>query len=375
MTPQRTFLEFFAGGGMARVGLGPRWRCLFANDADPAKCASYRANFGDGDLVEKDVAAVSVAEIPGGRADLAWASFPCQDISLAGARAGLRGQRSAAFFAFWSLIKDLAREDRAPKTIVIENVPGLLTSNAGADFAVIVQLLAETGYRTSALVIDARHFVPQSRARLFIFGMGAQARPVFRERPQPDAFTPNALLAAVDDLAPSYAWSWRWLAARPETRRNADLCDIIDAAAPEWRADLGEKARAQMSERGRAALDAALDARETKIGAAFRRIRREGGERVQRLEARFDGLAGCLRTPAGGSSRQMLLLVDRGAVKARLLNAREAARLMGLPDDYRLPASETAALKLCGDGVAAPVVAWIAANIIEPAVGDEAVAA
>ncbi|HXI88300.1 MAG TPA: DNA cytosine methyltransferase, partial [Parvularculaceae bacterium] len=129
------------------------------------------------------------------------------------------------------------------------------------------------------------------------------------------------------------------------------------------------------SARGRAALDELTAAGAPKIGAAFRRIREEKGQRVQRLEARFDGLAGCLRTPAGGSSRQLLLLVEGGTVRARLLEAREAARLMGLPEDYRLPKGETAALKLCGDGVAVPVVSWIATNILEPALAAKADAA
>lgn len=83
-----TFLEFFAGGGMARAGLGPGWRCLFANDIDPVKCAAYRANFGGDDLVEQSIAALELEDLPQQRADLAWASFPCQDLSLAGARAG-----------------------------------------------------------------------------------------------------------------------------------------------------------------------------------------------------------------------------------------------------------------------------------------------
>jgi DNA (cytosine-5)-methyltransferase 1 len=88
--------------------------------------------------------------------------------------------------------------------------------------------------------------------------------------------------------------------------------------------------------------------------------------KVQRAEVRFDGLAGCLRTPAGGSSRQTLLVLDDGRVRSRLLSAREAARLMGLPDDYPLPDSQTAALHLLGDGVAAPVVRFIAEHVLAP---------
>ncbi|MFN5617482.1 MAG: DNA cytosine methyltransferase, partial [Brevundimonas sp.] len=94
-----------------------------------------------------------------------------------------------------------------------------------------------------------------------------------------------------------------------------------------------------------------------------------GGGRVQRAEVRFDGIAGCLRTPAGGSSRQTLLVIDRGEVRSRLLTPRETARLMGLDDDYVLPDSDTDAYHLTGDGVPAPVVAWLARTLFEPLLG------
>ena len=96
--------EFFAGGGMARIGLGEGWACAFANDFDPVKAATWRANFGEANhFREGDVWALDARDLPG-RADLAWASSPCQDFSLAGGRAGLKGGRSSAFFGFWRLI-------------------------------------------------------------------------------------------------------------------------------------------------------------------------------------------------------------------------------------------------------------------------------
>ncbi len=140
------FYEFFAGGGMARLGLGPRWTCAFANDFDAVKAATYRANFADaaGHLHVGDVWQVSPDDLPG-RADLAWASSPCQDFSLAGGRAGLAGGRSSAFFGFWRLMEALDDEARAPRVVVIENVSGLLTSHGGADFAPLGAALAGRG--------------------------------------------------------------------------------------------------------------------------------------------------------------------------------------------------------------------------------------
>jgi DNA (cytosine-5)-methyltransferase 1 len=87
-----------------------------------------------------------------------------------------------------------------------------------------------------------------------------------------------------------------------------------------------------------------------------------------RAEARFDGLAGCLRTPAGGSSRQFVVFAGQGEVTARLMTARESARLMGLDDGYRLPTGTTRALHLVGDGVVVPVVRWLTEHLLTPLV-------
>ena len=148
------FYEFFAGGGMARAGLGSQWSCLFANDFDAKKGAAYTANWGAEELVVRDVAALSTRDIPEG-ADLAWASFPCQDLSLAGAGAGLKGERSGTFWSFWQLLTRLDNEQRAPKIVVLENVCGALWSHDGKDFAAIGEALVRGGYRFGAVVVDA----------------------------------------------------------------------------------------------------------------------------------------------------------------------------------------------------------------------------
>jgi DNA (cytosine-5)-methyltransferase 1 len=122
----------------------------------------------------------------------------------------------------------------------------------------------------------------------------------------------------------------------------------------------------------RARLDARAQRDERSVGAVFRRMRTEAGRRVQRAEVRFDGLAGCLRTPRGGSSRQVICVVEPGRVRTRLLTPREAARLMGAPESYRLPAAATTALQVMGDGVAVPVVRWLAAGLLEPLLRGEA---
>ena len=353
-----TFYEFFAGGGMARLGLGAGWDCLFANDFDPMKAAAYRANFGEDDLRHGDVWKLHPHDLPG-RADLAWASSPCQDLSLAGARAGLSGGRSSAFFGFWWLMEALGGQDRAPRVIVIENVSGLFTSHGGRDFEAVCAALAGAGYRFGALEIDASAYLPQSRTRCVIIATLADPGALAGGR------SPSRAVREARDRLPSplrARWvDWR-LVAPP--RRNQTLAAILepdDAVA--WRSDAETAALVELMDGlHRRRLDAALASGERQVGAVFRRMR----QGRQRAEARFDGLAGCLRTPGGGSSRQFILVTEGGQVRSRLLTPRESARLMGLPDSYRLPTSITAGLHLAGDGVVVPMVRHLAAEILEP---------
>lgn len=361
-----TFYEFFAGGGMAKLGLGDAWRCLFANDFDRGKAATYRLNFEDAEdhLHVGDVWALGTGDLPG-RADLAWASSPCQDFSLAGGRAGLAGGRSSAFFGFWRLIEGLATEGRAPRTVVIENVSGLLTSHGGRDFASLGRVLAEQGYRFGALEIDAAAFLPQSRPRVFVIAtQEAPAAGLVGDSP----FHTRAVRAAAEALPADLAERWIWWRLGAPPTRNADLSTVLESDSqvawhPPERTDRWLSLMAPLH---RARLEAAAARGDRAVGAIYRRMRIERGRRVQRAEVRFDGMAGCLRTPRGGSSRQVIVVVEDGRVRTRLLSPREAARLMGLPDSYRLPPAATAALHVTGDGVAAPVVRWLAEGLLQP---------
>jgi DNA (cytosine-5)-methyltransferase 1 len=370
-----TFYEFFAGGGMARLGLGAGWACAFANDFDAAKAATYAANFADAPdhLRQGDVWKLSPSDLPG-RADLAWASSPCQDFSLAGARAGLAGGRSSAFFGFWRLVEGLAAEGRAPRTIVIENVSGLLTSHGGADFAALGQALADQGYSFGALEIDAAAFLPQSRPRVFVIATRTAAP---AHLTGDSALRTRAMQTAIARLPADLRARWiDWRLPAPPAR-NADLASVLEADdAVTWHTPERTAAwLAMLSPLHRARLATAQGGGERVVGAVYRRIRVENDIKVQRAEVRFDGLAGCLRTPRGGSSRQVIVCVDGDRVRTRLLSPREAARLMGLPDSYRLPKAATAALHVAGDGVAVPVVRWLAAHLLGPLLGAEQVIA
>ena len=366
-----TFYEFFAGGGMARAGLGASWRCLFANDISQKKAAAYRANFGGDDLVVGDVHDVPVAMISG-RADLAWGSFPCQELSLAGSGAGLAGARSGAFFGFMRAVAALRDEGRAPKLLALENVCGALTSRGGSDFAAIGAALSDAGYRFGALVVDAALFVPQSRPRLFIVAIDRDASindGLTADGPD-GPWNPRALLAAQAGLDADARAAWIWWRLEPPRLDVPPLSALIDGT-PEgvrWH-DAAETAAliTLMAPLHRRRLEAFAASGERRVGAVYKRVRPDGaGGKVQRAEIRFDGLAGCLRTPSGGSSRQTIVEVDAGRIRSRLISPREAARLMGLDDAYRLPDRYNDAYRLAGDGVAVPVVRFLADRLFEP---------
>ena len=372
---ERSYYEFFAGAGMARIGLGPSWRCLFANDFDPVKNATYRANFGGApELKTCDVARLTTADLPG-HADLCWGSPPCQDVSLAGDRAGLNGSRSGAFWPFWRLMLGLRAEGRAPNMIVIENVTGLLTSHEGADFAAIYEALADGGYNVGAVVVDAELFVPQSRERMFIVGVDkAIAIPADLVADGPGLpFYPPALVSALRRQRVQPIW-WR-LPIPP--KRNTVFADLIEdnpIGVPPSSSDNPAELIAMMAPQHLAKVEAAKRAGRRMVGSLSKRMRPApggedvAGQRVQRAEVRFDDIAGCLRVPSGGSSRQTIMIVEGDRIRTRLLSAREAARLMGLPDDYLLPRQYNDAYGLCGDGVAVPAVSFLERHLITPGI-------
>ena len=163
------FLEFFAGGGMARAGLARNWESVWANDFCEDKALVYQCNWGVKEMRVGDVANVQLDSLPD--ADMAWGSFPCQDLSLAGDQSGIGSRldddkertRSGTFWPFWRLVSQ-----KHPPLVVLENVVGALTSNDGADLRAITGALCADGYRFGALVMDAQAWVPQSRPRLFI---------------------------------------------------------------------------------------------------------------------------------------------------------------------------------------------------------------
>jgi DNA (cytosine-5)-methyltransferase 1 len=370
-----SFYEFFAGGGMARAGLGADWTCLFANDFDAKKGKTYRDNYPDENVLRVgDVRAIKASDIPG-QADLVWGSFPCQDLSLAGGGAGLKGERSGTFYPFWDIVKGLVAEGRGPKLVALENVLGTLTSHSGRDFEAICRTFTDAGYWYGALVINASLFVPQSRPRLFIVGVRADVEidPVLLT-PEPVApFHTAALQRAFARVGRAAQRKMIWWNVPAPPRRNGTFAELIEEnpTSVSWHSDnerdlLIEK----MSSINKAKLEAAKHAGRRMVGCVYKRTRvNERGVKVQRAEVRFDDVAGCLRTPAGGSSRQVIIVVDGKKVRSRLISSKETARLMGLDEEYILPDNYNEAYHLTGDGVAVHVVRHLAEQLFEPLLG------
>ena len=361
----QTVAEFFAGIGLVRLGLeAGGWNVVFANDIDPEKEEMYSANFEgpDGHLVRGDVHDLHAEQIP--TVTLATASFPCNDLSLAGAMRGLNGKHSSAFWGFISVIERM--RERKPPIIMLENVTGWLRSAGGEDFAQCLLALNRLGYACDAFAIDAVSFVPQSRPRLFVIGrlgtdhtsvpalIGSHARP-------------QGLVSFIL-RHPDIRWHIRPLPSLPaRTVQLEDILEDLPDDSPEWWSD--QRASYflnQMSERHSETAHRMIAADKYSYGAAFRRVRH--GKSM--AELRVDGLAGCLRTPRGGSGRQILLKAGHGRYFVRLFTPRECARLQGAPDTYRIGVPQNQALMGFGDAVCVPVIEWIAEHYLNSLVTE-----
>jgi DNA (cytosine-5)-methyltransferase 1 len=362
--------EFFAGIGLVRIGLERAgFATVWANDLDPSKKQMYRGHFDheDDHYYSGDIASVDSDRMPD--VDMAWASFPCIDVSLAGWRRGLSGSHTGTFWHFVRVLADLKAADRLPPVVALENVSGLATSHGGKDLTDAVKALNEVGYSIDILAIDARHFVPQSRPRLFL--VGALNPPQVRAT-EPSALRPARLdrffrdttltthCAELPDPGPMLATG---LAAYVERLADDD---------PLWWDDVRVKAFLEsISSVQRARLDRLMAGAAPAYRTAYRRTRH--GKAV--WEIRADEIAGCLRTARGGSSKQALVAVDGSRLKVRWMTAQEYANLMGA-GSYRLDGlRRNQALFGFGDAVCVDVVAWLGRHYLRPLAAAAATAA
>ncbi len=352
--------EFFAGIGLVRLALERNgWHVVFANDIDPKKAEMYRHNWPNDDhLVVEDIHALKAKEVPD--CTLFTASFPCNDLSIAGKWEGLHGKESSSFWGLIQTLRDM--NSRRPPLVMLENVVGFLMSDGGGDFEKALLALNELNYTVDAIILNAIHWVPQSRPRLFVVARRDDGRNTCSCTLASDA-RPKALVDFINGHD-NIRWDIRELPQLPVA--DARLVDIVEDLPdddPHW----WNKKRAayfvdQMSAKHSEQARQMICGKSFSYATAFRRVRHE----KSMAELRTDGIAGCLRTPRGGSGRQILFKAGKGKYQVRLLTARECARLQGVPHSYVIDVPLNQALFGFGDAVCVPAVEWIAQNYLTP---------
>lgn len=337
--------EFFAGTGLVAYGLQGMFAPVWANDISEQKFAVYDANFESEHFHLKDIKEIKGASIP--EAHLSWASFPCQDLSLAGSMGGIHATRSGLV---WEWLRILDELEIKPKMLLLENVLGLLATNNGANYKVLHEALTERGYKCGAMVINASAFIPQSRPRVFVLCVKSDCEIPSHLIGTGPCWLHNSAAKKIGSELSDWIW---WNTSTPD-KRQINLEDIVEQDVPfdkDYVLDL-------LPENHKRILDEADDL----VATGYRRTR--NGK--QQLEMRADGIAGCLRTPEGGSSKQFVIVKHNGVAHARLMTVRETARLMGAPDDFVLPGSYNDGYKAMGDAVAMPVAHFLGERFLKP---------
>lgn len=344
-------LDFFAGSGLATEALSPYFTAIWANDISAKKAAVYCANHPAEVFHLCPIETISGKDIP--KAALGWASFPCQDLSLAGNLEGIHSSRSGLV---WHWLRLLDEMPTRPAIVVAENVSGLVSAAGGAHYRSLHTSLVERGYRTGAVCLNAVHWLPQSRPRVFVIGVDQRIDTADLETVSPVWLHTNALRKAAKGLK---GWVW-WSLPEPDATPKT-LREVIDIEEPCHDQKTSNRNLSLVPPSHLRRLALAAKSGEC-VFPGYKRIR--NGQQV--LELRFDGVAGCLRTPQGGSSRQLLVIWRDGRLQTRLLTIRETARLMGVRQTYRIPGSYNDGYKAMGDAVAIPPVRHLARYLLSP---------
>lgn len=346
-----TCLDFFAGSGLVSAGLSSNFQTVWANDISPKKALVFNANNHAGVLQVCPIENVSGKVLP--IVDLSWGSFPCQDLSLAGDIKGLYASRSGLF---WQWLRVMDEMPVRPPVVVAENVIGLVSAAGGGYYVTVHKELAKRGYRVGAVMLDAANWLPQSRKRIFVIGVKAGVDISALTSTGATWCHPEPVVK-VARMLPDWVW---WNIPAPIHKKPV-LDEIVDFDSP------CDSEKVQAYKLSLIAPEKIRQLRELSRGCrrAFTGYRRTRNHK-QVLEVRTDGMAGCLRTPCGGSSRQIVIIATDGELKTRLLTVRETARLMGVPDSYMIPGSYNDGYMAMGDAVAVPVVEYLSRQLLAP---------
>jgi DNA (cytosine-5)-methyltransferase 1 len=351
-TKPRYALDFFAGSGLAAEGLSPYFKVIWANDISKKKAATYIANHPRKTFHLQDITEITGDQLP--KAELSWASFPCQDLSLAGNLMGINNSRSGLV---WQWIRVMDEMATRPPVLVAENVVGFLSAAKGAHYLAVHQALFERGYHLGAVVLDASCWVPQSRPRVFLIGVSAKLEGSLKFAGDGPNWCHDRAIQRVARLVDEFIW---WKVPKPICNSKS-LEDLIDFKNGLLSVERSQKNIDLIPSQHLKKLFS-LKGEDIRVFPGYKRTR--NGRQV--LELRFDGKAGCLRTPGGGSSRQFLVFFENGVLKTRLLSVRETARLMGARESYKIAGSYNDGYRAMGDAVVVPVVRYLAKNLLAP---------
>ena len=346
-----TCLDFFAGSGLVSAGLSSEFRTVWANDISQKKALVFNANNKANVLQVCPIENISGKVLP--TVDLSWGSFPCQDLSLAGDIKGLYASRSGLF---WQWLRVMDEMSVRPPVVVAENVIGFVSAAGGQYYVDAHEELIKRGYRVGAVMLDAANWLPQSRKRIFVIGV--HGRVDINALTSTDATWchPDPIVKVAGMVS-----DWVWWKIPMPTCRKPLLDELVDFDSPcDSEAMQSHKLSLIAQEKIHQLKELSRGCRRAFTG--YRRTRNH----KQVLEVRTDGMAGCLRTPCGGSSRQILIIATDGKLRTRLLTVRETARLMGVPDSYKIPGSYNDGYMAMGDAVAVPVVEYLSSQLLAP---------
>ncbi len=305
------FIDLFCGIGGFRLAFERAGcRCVWSSDWDKYAQQTYEANFGE--RPHGDIHSVAVADIP--THDILCGGFPCQPFSIAGVskkqslgrKHGFQDEKQGNLFFSIAEIIDYHR----PAAFVLENVKNLRSHDRGHTFEIIHSTLTEAlGYTVYHKVLDAQRFVPQHRERIFIVG--------FRD--------------------------WRYFEFPELGTDGPKLASILDASVPS-KYTLTDHLWQYLQN---------YAAKHKAAGNGFGYGLFGGGDVARTLSARYykDG--------------SEILIAQGTGRNPRRLTPRECARLMGFPDSFVIPVSDTQAYKQFGNSVVVPVVERIAKAVVE----------
>ena len=299
-----TFIDLFAGiGGIRRAFQIEGGVCVFSSEIDKFACQTYEANWGE--YPSGDITKIKAEEIP--KFDILLAGFPCQAFSIAGKRKGFDDTRGTMFFEVERIL-----EYHKPKCFMLENVKGLINHNKGSTFKVMRDILEnKLGYKIYYKVLNAKDFgVPQNRERIIIVGFKNHA--VKFKFPRPSGIKTRLGDILESDVDPKYTISDKIWASH-QRRKEAH--------------------RAKGNGFGYSLFNA--DSEYTSTISA--RYYKDGSE----------------------------ILIEQEGKNPRKLTPREAARLQGFPDDFKLPCSDGQMWKQFGNSVPTKMINAVAKNIIK----------